>query len=148
MALSGVICPRASPLGKPSIAPAPRWYFRKWAKDDTWLLIANERGRPRGDMLHRIKVDKKPLPTVAIIDSQSVKNSATATEQIGFDGGKLIKGRKRFVMVDTMGHLLWADVRPANVADGKAGVLLWEQTVGRCRRASQPVAGRPGADVC
>ena len=99
-------------------------------------------------MLHRIKVDKKPLPTVAIIDSQSVKNSATATEQIGFDGGKLIKGRKRFVMVDTMGHLLWADVRPANVADGKAGVLLWEQTVGRCRRASQPVAGRPGADVC
>ena len=72
-------------------------------------------------------MDKKPLPTVAIIDSKSVKNSATATEQIGFDGGKLIKGRKRFVMVDTMGHLLWADVRPANVADGKAGVLLWEQ---------------------
>ena len=90
-------------------------------------MIANERGRPRGDMLHRIKVDRKPLPTVAIIDSKSMKNSATATEQIGFDGGKLIKGRKRFVMVDTMGHLLWADVRPANVADGKAGVLLWEQ---------------------
>ena len=103
------------------------WYARKWAKDDTWLLIANERGRPRGDMFHRIKADKKPLPTVAIIDSQSVKNSSTATEQIGFDGGKLIKGRKRFLIVDTMGHLLWTDVRPANVADGKAGVLLWEQ---------------------
>ena len=67
------------------------------------------------------------MPTVAIIDSQSVKNSSTATEQIGFDGGKLIKGRKRFLIVDTMGHLLWTDVRPANVADGKAGVLLWEQ---------------------
>ena len=39
-------------------------------------------------MLHRIKADKKPLPTVAIIDSQSVKNSSTATEQIGFDGGE------------------------------------------------------------
>ena len=98
------------------------WYFRKWARDDTWLLIANEL-----TMLHRLKVDKKPVPTVAIIDSQSVKNSSTATEQIGFDGGKLIKGRKRFVMVDTMGHLLWTTVRPANVADGKAGVLLWEQ---------------------
>lgn len=98
------------------------WYFRKWAEDETWLLIANEL-----TMLHRIKADKKPLPTVAIIDSQSVKNSATATEQIGFDGGKLIKGRKRFLIVDTMGHLLWTDVRPANVADGKAGVLMWEQ---------------------
>ena len=53
-------------------------------------------------MLHRLKVDKKPVPTVAVIDSQSVKNSSTATEHIGFDGGKLIKGRKRFLMVDTM----------------------------------------------
>ncbi|WP_425291035.1 hypothetical protein [Spirosoma linguale] len=42
-------------------------------------------------MLECLKVDKKPLPTVAIIDSQSVKNSSTATQQIGFDGGKLIK---------------------------------------------------------
>ncbi|MGA0557204.1 IS5 family transposase [Larkinella sp. VNQ87] len=98
------------------------WYFRKWAKDDTWLLIANEL-----TMLHRLKVDRKPGPKVAIIDSQSVKNSATATEQIGFDGGKLIKGRKRFLIVDTMGHVLWTDVRPANSADGKAGVVLWEQ---------------------
>ncbi len=30
-------------------------------------------------------------------------------------------------MVDTMGHLLWTDVRPANVTNSKAGVLLWEQ---------------------
>lgn len=78
-------------------------------------------------MLHRLKADKKPLPTLAIIDSQSVKNTATPTQQIGIDGGKLVKGRKRFVMVDTMGHLLWTDVRPANVHDGKAGLLLWEQ---------------------
>jgi len=102
--------------------PTVYWYFRKWAKDDTWLLIANEL-----TMLERLKVDKHPLPTAAIIDSQSVKNTPTATEQIGFDGGKLIKGRKRMVVVDTMGHVLWADVRPANVHDGKAGILLWEQ---------------------
>jgi putative transposase len=98
------------------------WYFRKWARDETWMLISNEL-----TMLHRLKVDKKPLPTVAIIDSQSVKNTATATEQIGFDGGKLIKGRKRFLIVDTMGHLLWIDVRRANVHDGQAGVMVWEQ---------------------
>lgn len=78
-------------------------------------------------MLHRVKSAKSPLPTVAIIDTQSVKNSATATEWIGFDGGKLIKGRKRVVVVDTMGHVLWTDLRAANVHDGKAGVLVWEQ---------------------
>jgi putative transposase len=98
------------------------WYFQKWSKEGTWVLVATEL-----TMLHRLKVDKSPLPTVGIIDSQSVKNSATATEQIGFDGGKLIKGRKRFLLVDTMGHVLWTDVRPANRADGKAGVSLWEQ---------------------
>lgn len=98
------------------------WYFRKWSKDNTWLLLANEL-----TMTHRQQLDKKPLPTAAIIDSQSVKNTATATEQIGFDGGKLIKGRKRLLLVDTLGHVLWTDVKPANVADGKAGVLLWEQ---------------------
>lgn len=86
------------------------------------MLIVNEL-----TMLHRLKVDKKPVPTVAVIDSQSVKNSATATEQTGFDGGKLIKGRKRFWIVDTMGHLLWTDVRAANVHDGQAGVTFWAQ---------------------
>ncbi|MBD2705463.1 IS5 family transposase [Spirosoma sp. BT702] len=98
------------------------WYFRKWIKNDTWVLIANEL-----TMNHRLKVAKKPLPTVAVIDSQSVKNSPTATKRIGFNGGKLIKDRKLFLIVDTMGHLLWTDVRPANIADGKAGILHWEQ---------------------
>ena len=78
-------------------------------------------------MLHRLKNERNPLPTVAIIDSQTLNNSATATQQVGFDGGKLIKGRKRFLIVDTMGHLLWTEVRAANVHDGKAGVGLWEQ---------------------
>ncbi|GAA4418141.1 hypothetical protein GCM10023187_51250 [Nibrella viscosa] len=57
------------------------WYFCKWSKDNTWLLIANEL-----TMLHRQKTDKKPLPTVAVIDSHNVKNTATATQQLGFDG--------------------------------------------------------------
>ena len=98
------------------------WYFRKWSKDDIWILIANEL-----TMINRLRVDKKPVPTVAVIDSQSVKNSSTATDHIGFDGGTLIKGRKGFMLVDTMGHLLWTDVRPATVHDGQAGVTFWEQ---------------------
>jgi putative transposase len=98
------------------------WYFRKWSHDGSWELIASEL-----TMRSRLMADKHCQPTVAIVDAQSVKNTATATEQIGIDGGKLIKGRKRFILVDTMGHLLWASVRPANVADGKAGIGLWEQ---------------------
>ncbi|MBD2757389.1 IS5 family transposase [Spirosoma validum] len=98
------------------------WHFRKWSHNDTWTLIANEL-----TMRARLMADKDIQPTVAIIDAQSVKNTATATESVGFDGGKLIKGRKRFILVDTMGHLLWASVRPANVADGKAGIGVWEQ---------------------
>ena len=66
MASFGATCLKAFRLGRRFMAPATRWYFRKWAKNDTWLLIANEL-----TMEHRLKVDKNPLPTVAIIDSQS-----------------------------------------------------------------------------
>ena len=99
------------------------WYFRKWARDGTWELIANEL-----TLLHRLRSEKKPLPTVVIIDSQSVKNTATATNQIGIDGGKLVKGRKRTLLVDTMGHILGIQVGPANQHDSKAGLQLWQET--------------------
>lgn len=90
-------------------------------------------------MLSRLKADKDSLPTVAVVDSQSVKNSATATQRVGFDGGKLIKGRKRVIAVDTMGHVLWNTVQAANLHDGKAGVLLWEQA-----QAFNPLAAEVG----
>jgi len=99
------------------------WYFRKWARDGRWELIANEL-----TLLHRLKNDKAPLPTVVIIDSQSVKNTATATANIGLDGGKLVKGRKRTLLVDTMGHILGIQVGPANQHDSKAGLQLWQET--------------------
>ena len=68
---------------------------------------------------------KKAEPTTLILDSQSVKNSATATEEIGFDGGKLIKGRKRFVLLDTSGATLATRVLPANVHDGQSALAWW-----------------------
>ena len=55
---------------------------------------------------------------VAIIDSQSSKNSTTCIENVGIDGGKLIKGRKRFYIVDTfLGNLLDSFVVCANCYD-------------------------------
>lgn len=47
---------------------------------------------------------KKAQPTAVILDSQSVKNTATSTRSVGYDAGKRIKGRKRFLLVDTLGN--------------------------------------------
>jgi putative transposase len=52
-----------------------------------------------------------------IIDSQSVKTAAIAREQVGFDAGKLVKGRKRFLTVDTLGLVLRVLVIAASVGE-------------------------------
>ena len=70
---------------------------------------------------------KKAEPTTRILDAQSVKNSATATEHIGFDGGKLITGRKRFILIDTTGATVAARVLPANAHDGQSALAWWAE---------------------
>ena len=64
---------------------------------------------------------KKAEPTAVILDTQSVKNAATATGvPVGFDAGKLIKGRKRLVLTDTLGNVLASSAVPATVASPAA----------------------------
>ena len=60
------------------------------------------------------------MPSYGLIDSQSVK-TCSASEERGFDGGKKIKGRKRHIVVDTMGNLIQVIVHAANVHDTKGG---------------------------
>ena len=48
---------------------------------------------------------RRSRPTAAIIDSQTVRSAGLASE-VGYDAGKKTKGRKRFIMVDTLGHIL------------------------------------------
>src|SRR5206468_3569217 len=55
-------------------------------------------------------------PTAAILDSQTVKSSESSGER-GYDAGKKINGRKRHILVDTMGLLLMVMVLPADVQD-------------------------------
>ena len=63
-----------------------------------------------------------------ILDSQSVKNAATATgATVGFDAGKLVRGRKRLVLTDTLGNVLASRVLPANAADGPAAIAFWDE---------------------
>ena len=97
------------------------YYYSKWVKDGTWKNIS--------DCLivdYREKKGKKAQPSVAIIDSQSSKNSATCGQDVGVDGGKLVKGRKRFLIVDTMGNLLDSFVVAANSHDGMTAARKWE----------------------
>jgi putative transposase len=91
------------------------YYYNKWT-DNRMLERVNTALRQR----FREKKGRNPDPTGAIIDSQSVKGTPESFVDSGFDGGKLVKGRKRHIIVDTIGCLLVVWVHAANVFDGKA----------------------------
>ena len=99
----------------------PNWqtvytYFRNWRKDGTWLQIH--------DRLYgwtRIEAERAPSPSEAIINSQSVKSAAGVSQAVGYDAGKKIKGRKRFMTVDTLGLVLRVLVTAANVPEREGG---------------------------
>lgn len=99
----------------------PAWqtvytYLRNWRKDGTWLHIH--------DSLRewtRIDIERHPSPSDAIIDSQSVKTAAMVSQSVGFDAGKKIKGRKRFMAVDTLGLVLRVLVTAAHVGEREGG---------------------------
>ena len=60
-------------------------------------------------------------PSAGSVDSQSIK-TATQTTEVGFDGGKQVKGRKRHLLVDTLGLLMAVVVTAANL-DDRVGLL-------------------------
>jgi transposase len=69
---------------------------------------------------------KKAQPTAAILDSQSVKNTATSTARVGYDAGTHLKGRKGFFLVDTLGNLVASCVVAANCHDGATAAKGWD----------------------
>lgn len=72
----------------------------------------------------RRSVGKRPQPTAAVIDSQSVKTTHVAGPARGYDAGKNVKGRKRHVAVDTLGLLLAVVVHAADEQDWNAAPLV------------------------
>ncbi|MFE2686181.1 IS5 family transposase [Streptomyces mirabilis] len=98
-------------------------FFRRWRDHG---LVKEFHDRLRGQVREELGRDAEP--TAAVIDSQSVKADAVVgADSRGFDGGKLINGRKRHVVVDTLGLLLGVMVTAADTGDRIAAQVLLGQ---------------------
>ena len=94
-------------------------YFSAWRKSGLWVEL-NDRLRVKV----RVAEGRKPSPTAAILDSQSVKAAEQGGDAIGYDAGKKIGGRKRHLLVDTLGMILGVCVTSASVQDRDGAVPL------------------------
>jgi putative transposase len=103
-------------------------YFRLWKRTGLWEQIHTH----LREHLRQVE-GRQRQPSAAIIDSQSVK-STECSDQRGYDAGKKVNGRKRHLLVDTLGLVLLVMVLPANIQDRDAARQLLETFFARKTR--------------
>lgn len=107
------------------------YYYHKWMVFgvlDKLLFTLNEKVR--------VQQGKEPEPSLLIVDSQSVKTPAFSGEEVGYDGGKKVKGRKRHLATDTQGNVMAAGVTRASVHDKTGAKVLKDdiEDLGRVKK--------------
>src|SRR3989475_9247939 len=93
--------------------------FSQWRDDGTWAKLV----KALREQI-RVEAGREPTPSAACIDSQSVKTTEMGGPDRGYDGGKKINGRKRHLLVDTLGLLLAVLITSAALDDGVAAPRL------------------------
>ena len=92
--------------------------FRRWCAEGLWQWI-HDRLRAAG----RTAAGHDCRPSAGILDSRSVKSDGHGGD-VGYDAGKRIKGRKRHLLVDTLGLVLAVHVTPASTPERESGLAL------------------------
>jgi len=97
-------------------------YFRQWRINGLWERIhdALRAAVRQAEGRHR-------QPSAAILDSQSVKTTDRGGPERGYDAGKNVNGRKRHLLVDTIGLLLIVVVHAASTQDRDGAKLVPER---------------------
>jgi putative transposase len=96
------------------------YYFRSWSISGLWKLLNSVLVS-----IARFCAGREESPSLVSVDAQS-QTAEPGVEERGLDGGKKVNGRKRHIVVDTLGLMLICLCTPANTADAVAGQKLVE----------------------